>query len=72
MMIDLRCKHCNKLLAKVETINGAIKCPSCHMLFEYKVFSNLFVTNEYDPNKHLRIEKDNDNINTESNETKPD
>lgn len=40
-MIDLRCKNCKKLLAKVDTINGAIKCSGCRMIFEYHVFSNL-------------------------------
>lgn len=70
-MIDLKCKGCNKLLAKVDTINGAIKCPRCHMIFEYRVFSNLFITNDVDPHKHLRIENDGGIILPESTETTP-
>jgi Mu-like prophage protein Com. len=55
-MIDVRCKGCNKLLAKADSMNAAIKCPSCHMIFEYKVFSNLFVTNQYDNSLHDKKE----------------
>jgi phage FluMu protein Com len=38
-MIDVRCKSCNKLLAKAETMNAAIKCPRCSMIFEYHIYS---------------------------------
>ena len=48
-MIDIRCKHCNKLLAKANTIDAAIKCPKCYMIFEYKVYSNVALTNAEDP-----------------------
>lgn len=65
-MIDVRCKGCNKLLAKAETMNAAIKCPRCGMIFEYRIFSNLFVTNDYDPNKHLRVASDSDIVFTET------
>ena len=69
-MIDLKCKGCNKLLAKVESINGAIKCPRCKMIFEYKVYSNLFVTSQYDSSiKGLHYTKDSDTIVPESTET---
>jgi phage FluMu protein Com len=63
-MIDVKCKGCNKLLAKADSMNAAIKCPRCHMIFEYKIFSNLFVTNQYD--NGLRDEKESDTISLES------
>lgn len=48
-MIDLRCKNCNKLFAKVVMFIGVIKCSNCKMLFEYNVQSNrLQITNNYD------------------------
>lgn len=47
-MIDIRCKNCNRLLAKATTIVAAIKCPSCKMLFEYKSYTNLHITSAYD------------------------
>lgn len=50
-MIDVKCKGCNKLLAKVNSLNGAIKCPRCYMIFEYNILTNeLFVTNQFDMN----------------------
>ena len=55
-MIDVKCKGCNKLLAKADSMNAAIKCPRCKMIFEYRIFSNLFVTNQHDP--QLQIKKD--------------
>lgn len=48
-MVDVRCKGCNKVLAKVNVLVGAIKCPRCKMLFEYHTWTNLVVTNTYDP-----------------------
>jgi phage FluMu protein Com len=71
-MIDVKCKNCNRLLAKAESMNAAIKCPRCKMIFEYKIYSNLFVTNAYDPKLHLRIKNSSANIDTESSETIPD
>lgn len=48
-MVDVKCKGCNKLLAKVDNLQGAIKCSRCYMIFEYNVKTNeLFVTNEFD------------------------
>jgi phage FluMu protein Com len=47
-MVDVRCKGCNKLLAKANSMNAAIKCPSCRMIFEYQVFSDLTVIGSYD------------------------
>lgn len=44
-------------------MNAAIKCPRCKMIFEYRIFSNLFVTNQYDP--QLQIKKDSVIIPTE-------
>jgi phage FluMu protein Com len=40
-MIDVKCKGCNRLLAKADVMNAAIKCPRCKMIFEYKIYSNL-------------------------------
>ena len=59
-MIDVRCKGCDKLLAKAESMNAAIKCPRCKMIFEYKIFSNLYVTNMYDPSTKKVFSKEND------------
>lgn len=50
-MIDVRCKNCNKLLMKALMCVAAIKCPGCKMIFEYKVYSNLHLTNYEHPNK---------------------
>lgn len=47
-MIDVKCKSCDKLLMKASVCVAAIKCPRCKMIFEYKVFSNLHITNQYD------------------------
>jgi len=47
-MIDVKCKGCNKLLVKAETFVGAIKCSRCKMVFEYRVYTNIYVTNLYD------------------------
>ena len=45
-MIDVRCKGwlkngqpCTRMLGKFNYIDGAIKCPKCGMIFEYKVSS---------------------------------
>lgn len=48
-MIDVKCKACNKLLLKAMLLVGAIKCPRCKMIFEYKIYTNIYVTSEYDP-----------------------
>ena len=64
-MIDVRCKNCNKLLAKAESMNAAIKCHGCYMIFEYKIFSNLFVTTQYDA-KVFTKDKHNDIVKSES------
>lgn len=66
-MIDVKCKSCNKLLAKADSMNAAIKCPRCKMIFEYKIHSNLFVTNLYD--KNYTNTSNTDRINVESSET---
>ena len=47
-MQDVRCKSCNRLLAKATVMVAAIRCGRCKMIFEYKVFSNLHYTNNYD------------------------
>lgn len=70
-MIDIRCKGCNKLLAKAHLMDGAIKCHGCRSIFEYKVFNNMFVTSSYDPTniKVLRTENVSVNMQAESSET---
>ena len=47
-MIDVRCKNCNRLLAKADLMNAAIKCTTCKMIFEYKVYSDLTNLSSYD------------------------
>lgn len=47
-MIDVKCKGCNRLLAKTTIMVAAIKCPRCKMIFEYKVFTSLHVNDSYD------------------------
>lgn len=66
-MQEVRCKYCNKLLAKAESMNAAIKCPSCRMIFEYKVYSDLISNQDYlDYKKNLRKQKASGKITTES------
>lgn len=48
MITDVRCKSCNKLLMKANTVVAAVKCGRCGKIFEYKVFSNLHMDNTYD------------------------
>jgi phage FluMu protein Com len=66
-MIDVKCKNCNRLLAKAESMNAAIKCPRCKMIFEYKLYSNLFLTTEY--NSSLQNKHNRSIMQTESTET---
>lgn len=48
-MIDVKCKGCNKLLAKATIMVAAVKCPRCKMVFEYHIYTNtLHVTNSFD------------------------
>ncbi len=48
-MQDIKCKGCNKLLAKGTIMVAAIKCPRCRMVFEYHIYNNtLHITNGYD------------------------
>ena len=50
-MIDVRCKKCNKLLAKTTIMVAAIKCPSsrCGAIFEYHIYTNtLHSASDYD------------------------
>jgi len=65
-MRELRCKNCGKVLAMVNYIDAAIKCHKCYMIYEYKIFPNLAITNQIDPNKHLRDNNDSAIIKTES------
>lgn len=39
-MIEIKCKGCDRLLAKAVIMVAAIKCPRCKMIFEYKVYTN--------------------------------
>lgn len=64
-MIDVRCKGCNKKLFVANTCDIAMKCGRCKMIFEYKVFNNMFVTSQYDPTVYknsLRIKHERDII----------
>jgi phage FluMu protein Com len=47
-MLEVRCKGCNKLLAKANVIVGAIKCTSCKMIFEYKEFDDMYMSSTFD------------------------
>jgi len=49
--ITVRCKGCNRWLATVTVLVGAIKCPRCKMIFEYKILSNLHMNNTVDPSE---------------------
>ena len=63
-MNDIRCKKCNRVLAKCTIIVGAIKCPRCKMIFEYKEYGELFQASTY--TNHVKIDVantgDSDNI----------
>ena len=57
--MDLRCKGCNRKLAVVNIIVGAIKCPSCKGIFEYKVMSTMHVTaSGYDKPLPIKAQRD--------------
>ncbi len=58
MLIDIKCKNCNKLLGKAVTFIGVIKCSRCKMIFEYKIYTN-----------NLQSNTSYDNIKLESTET---
>lgn len=45
--IEVRCKNCNRWLATASVMIAAIKCPRCKMIFEYKILSNLHLSNAY-------------------------
>lgn len=49
MATEVRCKNCDKMLGVFELVIGAIKCPRCYKIFEYKLYSNIVMTNTYDP-----------------------
>lgn len=72
-MIDVKCKGCNRLLMKAATVEAAVKCPRCKMIFEYHVYSNnLYMTNSADPPElELLLQKEEPSVitNTESTET---
>ena len=36
-MIDINCKKCGRLLARVEYGEGEIMCKNCHRITKYKV-----------------------------------
>ncbi len=48
-MIEVRCKGCGTLLAKAVIFVGAIKCKGCKRIFEYKILTDLHMTNMADP-----------------------
>ena len=45
-MIDVKCKGCDKLLAKATMMVAAIKCPRCKLIFEYHIYENTLHINE--------------------------
>jgi phage FluMu protein Com len=48
-MIDVRCKGCNRFLAKATIMVAAIKCPRCKGIYEYHIYTNtLHINNSYD------------------------
>lgn len=66
-MQDVRCKGCNKLLAKATVMVAAIRCSRCKMIFEYHIYTDtLFVTNQFDP---LQKQDARAKTSTESTET---
>lgn len=54
-MQDVRCKNCNKLLAKANTFDGAIRCKGCKMIFEYHIYSNVY-SNLDDPKQKENLQ----------------
>lgn len=58
-MVDVRCKNCNKVLAKAVVFIGAIKCLRCKMIFEYQEYAQIYQTSTYTNNKLLQLHKDN-------------
>ena len=64
-MVDLRCKNCNRVLAKASIVVAAIKCPSCKMIFEYSLYETIYTTSTYTKEKDLNLKKDSDTINAE-------
>lgn len=53
-MIEIRCKACSRLLARVTTFEGAIKCKSCKTLNRRSIVSQKSFYKRY-----LRKEKNN-------------
>lgn len=56
-MIDIRCKSCNKILAKAVVFVGAVKCPRCKMIFEYREYEEIYQTSTYSKNYELQIKE---------------
>lgn len=54
-MIDVKCKGCNRLLMKAVMVVAAVKCPRCGKIFEYKVYSNIYLTNTEDPRQTAKF-----------------
>ena len=44
-MIEIRCKGCNKLLAKGTVVVAAIKCTRCLKIYEYHVYQDTLQSN---------------------------
>lgn len=53
-MIEVRCKGCGTLLAKAVIFVGAIKCKGCKKIFEYKVLTDIHMTNIADPQETMQ------------------
>ncbi len=63
-LVSVRCKGCDRLLAKATIMVAAIKCPRCAKIFEYHIYTNtLHVTNQFDMKSNSGI------LPSESNET---
>jgi len=57
-MQDVKCKGCNKLLAKTTMMVAAIKCSRCKMIYEYHIYTNtLHITNQFDSSNQYAIIK---------------
>lgn len=68
-MIDVRCKSCNKVLAKAVVFIGAIKCTRCKMIFEYREYAEIYQTSTFTSNKVLQLQKDSGIKETETTES---
>ena len=69
-MVEVRCKNCNKILAKANIMNAAIKCNRCKFIFEYKVYTNDVFSNLEEPKKQFTTQGEYIIVSTEAQEPK--